>query len=188
MSDVFSHINVLFGLITGFGISEVFSAWGRMIRQRDEIKFYWLHFLWMLITFLLLLQFWWGTWEYRNIEAWSFPHVLLELAALLGPVLALFVLIPDIGDQEDRDMHRHYWHNKRWFFLLGAATLVLLTVENLLVLNVPLLHEENYIRAGILALTLLLAFSEREWLHIAVSLAVVALFVLFMLLTLTVVA
>ena len=103
--DRFEHLSVLISIVIGIGLSSMASAWGRMLRQRARVRLDGLRAFWSLFVVLLMVQFWWGFWEFRGIETWSFGGLLATVAEALVLVLAALVLTPDdpVGQQP-------FWH------------------------------------------------------------------------------
>jgi hypothetical protein len=173
----FEYLSVLVSIVIALGISEIASSWGRLLRNRARVDFYWLHALWSLFTIVLMIQFWWGFWGFREVERWSF----LGLAAVVGEalvlVLAALVLLPDIDAASRLDLRSHYFEQSRLYFLLGALLIVQLGVVDHWVAGQPLLHPENAIRLPGAVLAAVAAASRNEKLHAGLAAAAALLLV-----------
>jgi hypothetical protein len=44
--NAFSYLSVLLSIIIGFGMTQVLTAMGRLIRHRAHVRFYWPSLLW----------------------------------------------------------------------------------------------------------------------------------------------
>lgn len=164
MTLSFSHIVVLFSLLVGFAVSEVISSWGQLIRLRDRVDTYWIHTGWMVLMLLLLIQLWWGVWDVRHVEEWGLLDMLLLLSEPMLLILAIFVFTPKVSEEDETDLEAFYWHNMRWFFLLGVGTLVVITVSNLTLDAAPVWGTENAVRgAAALLLTVLAVWRNRRF-------------------------
>ena len=92
----FEYLSVMVSIVIGLGLSEIGSGWARLLRNRTRVRFYPLHAFWSLFSVLLLVQLWWGFWEFRTVETWSFPGLLAVVAESLVLVFAGVVLIPEV--------------------------------------------------------------------------------------------
>jgi hypothetical protein len=117
---------------------------------------YWVHVGWTVLVFLGLIQIWWGTWQYREVEFESFFSLVALLAPPLTLSLALFVFQPTSSGDEAADLRVQYDANRKWFFPLIALVLVELCVVDWVVAGQPIVHAENGVRlAAMLAVSAL---------------------------------
>lgn len=175
----FEYVTVLSSIVIAFALSEILAGWGQLIRARHRVRVYWLHVAWMLILLLVLIQVWWGTWVYRDIEFEGFGALLLLLASPLTTVLAVFVFTPDLSERDFVDLRTHYYDNRVWFFPLAALVLLELIAVDAFVGKQPCLHVENAIRGAGIAMVLGLAASRSERVHRAALVVAFTLFVVF---------
>jgi hypothetical protein len=124
-----------------------------------------------------MVQFWWGFWEFRVVEAWSFPGLLAVVAESLVLVLAGMSLLPGTDLSGPLDLRAHYFANCRLFFTLGAILLVMLTAVDAFVGGQPFIHPENAVRLPATILVILAAIFPNERFHTAFTLLSLALFI-----------
>ncbi|MEN8161218.1 MAG: hypothetical protein ABFS41_14190 [Myxococcota bacterium] len=151
----FEYLSVLVSIVIALGISEVVSTWGRLLRNRARVRFYGLHAFWTLFVVVLMVQMWWGFWNFRTVESWTFLALLGVVIECIVMVLSALVLLPTVEAREPIDLRQHYFAQCRLFFLLGCLLVLQLTTLDLFVLGQPLFHVENAIRlsgAGVAAL------------------------------------
>lgn len=175
----FEYLSVLISIVIGLGLSEVVTNWGRILRRRRRVGFYWLHGLWSVFTVVFMVQFWWGFWNFRTVDAWTFAGLGAVVSEALVMVLAALVLVPDEVPSAGLDLRHHYYEHSRLFFCLAAALLVQLAVVDSVVSDQRFLHVENAIRGAGLVVVAVAAFSESERVHAAVGVAGVTLFAWF---------
>ena len=175
----FEYLSVLISLVIALGISDSVSTWGRLLRVRERVHFYWLNIFWTIFVVIMMVQFWWGFWEFRVVEAWSLPGLLAVVAESLVLVLAGMSLLPDPDLSGAIDLRTHYFANCRLFFTLGAILLLMLTVVDALVGGQPFVHPENAVRLPAVILVAMAAFFPNEKFHMAFTLLSVALFIVF---------
>jgi hypothetical protein len=175
----FEYLSVLISIVIALGLSEVLSAWGRLLRHRARVRPYWVHGLWSLLIVLLMVEFWWGFWQFRVVAAWSFAGFLAVLAESLVMVLAALVITPGDFAEGDLDLRTHFYENARLFFVLGAVLLVQLAVVDAVVGGQPFVHVENAFRAAGLGVLVWAALSRSERVHGALALAALGLLLVF---------
>ena len=166
--DRFEYLSVLVSIVIALGMSEVVSGWGRLLRQRADVRFSLLHASWSLFSLALMAQFWWGFWNYRVIEDWTFGALLLVLAIPFSIVLAAQVITPSEGVVRGLDLREYFLGNRRLFFGTAASLLLLLGLADGAVAKQPVLHVENAIRLAGLAIVALAAKSANLQLHLAI--------------------
>jgi len=173
----FEYLSVLMSIVIAFAMSEALSGWGQMIRLRDRVRPYPLHVGWSVLSVLLMVQWWWGFWQYREIADLGFFGFLAVLSEPITLVLLSFVLTPHPGELGGRDLRAEYFRNRAWIFGLAALLLIELMVVDALVGLQPFWHPENAVRGAGLAIAAALALSENERLHAgALALAYALLF------------
>jgi hypothetical protein len=175
----FEYLSVLLSIVIALGISEIVSSWGALLRHRREVRFYWVHTLWTVLVVLLMVQMWWGFWNYRTVEAWSFVALVAVVAEALVMVLAGLVLTAQPGRGEELDLRRHYYEQSRVFFGLGFVLLLQLAVVDATVGEQPFLHPENAVRGLGLGVAAWGAWSRSERAHEALAVAAAALIAAF---------
>jgi hypothetical protein len=161
----FEYVSVLVSILIAFGISEILSGWGHLIRTRHAVRFYWLHAAWSVFLLLLLVQFWSGMWEYRSRADWSYFAMLAVLLDALPLIAVAVLLTPGSREEGDLDLREYYFRMRPWVFGLGAFTMLQLAVVDASIGGQPLLHPENAVRGAGAAVALTLALSRSERVH-----------------------
>ena len=90
----FEYLSVLISILIGLGITNTGISWGHLLPARRRVRFYWLHGFWTLFVVMLLIQFWWGFWNFRLVEDWTVFKLLIMAAQVLALALAAFILAP----------------------------------------------------------------------------------------------
>lgn len=174
----FEYITVLQSIVVAFALSEVLSTWGGLVRNRRRVRMDRVYVGWSVLVFLALIQLWWGTWQYREVEFTSFFSLLLLLAAPLTLAFAVFIFQPDPSGDAPVDLRALYETSRRWFFPLLALVLIELCAVDWVVAGQPVVHVENLLRLiGVLSV-LMLAVVGNFRVH---QLALPILFLLFLL-------
>ncbi len=177
----FEYLSVLISIILALGISECLARWARLLRHRDVVAFYWVHSAFTLITVLVLVELWWGFWQFVIVEQWSFFGLVAVVAEYAALVVAILVITPS-GDEVSNgiDLRAFYYAHARLFFSIAAVAFLALIAVDVLIGGQPLWHPENAIRPAAALLCAALAYWRHvERLHAGAVLVGTALFVAF---------
>lgn len=178
----FEYVSVLVSIVIALGVTEVTIAWGRLIQHRDRVRFSWLHGFWSAFSLFLMIQLWWGFWNFRTVESWSLLALLAVVTEAIALVLCALVLVPrSFDDAAACDMGALYRRNARPFFLIAAWLITQFTLVDVQVLGMPLLHPENAMRVPGVALALVAGLSDDPRVHTAAPIVALALLAGFLL-------
>lgn len=161
--SIFEFLMVLVSLIVGLGVAELLTGVAGIIRDRDTVKTYWVHSLFIVIVFLALLQQWWEIWGVRDLPLWTFPGLLMMLGAPVGLFLIANLLFPDpIKGADFRDF---YYQRMKPVLWIGVATVLLSVTFRPLVLGTDLIALDNVSSLLIMVVFASLAFTQKSWFH-----------------------
>lgn len=125
----FDYISVVLSVVIGLGLSHLLTGAVNLIQDRERVRFYWVHSVWVVLTFVGIVFLWWSIWRLRMLQNWNFVAFLL---LLLEPVLmfvAAAFLIPRPSDKRI-DLREHYYKSRRGIFGAYALFAALLIVQN----------------------------------------------------------
>ena len=176
----FEYISVLISILIGLGITNTGVSWGHLLRARRRVRFYWLHGFWTLFIVVLLIQFWWGFWNFRLVEDWTVWKLIIMAAQFTGLALAAFILAPESPGPEGLDLKAYYYEHNRVFFIFGALAFVMSTITDFAIGGQPFLHAENLFRLPGVAVASLAAWSKNEKLHTGIAVLAIILFLGFL--------
>ena len=133
MNDAFNYIAVLVSIVLGLAVTRVLSQLSEAIQAHARQRNYWVHTLWLVNAFSMLLLNWWVFYRWRTAPQWTF---FLFLWVTLGPTLlylACSVLAPGELEQSGSQNWRNYYYaNRRGFFFIVAAFFALDIIDTLL--------------------------------------------------------
>lgn len=132
----FEFNTVLVSIVLAFAISEILTAWGRLIRYRARISSPGLYILassWLLAT---IVVHWFGLWAYQQAPFDRVFDSLLILLPALVIALVCFIWVPDVSADESFDVEAHYFDAGRWAYPLIALFILLGGAADLLVSEV----------------------------------------------------
>ncbi|MCG8413066.1 MAG: hypothetical protein MI746_02505 [Pseudomonadales bacterium] len=167
----FEYVSVLVSIVLALGMGEIMICWARMIQQRERIQFSALHLFWSVFIMLLMVQFWWGFWQFSVITDWSMfdlIHILVETAAL---VIGALIMLPGRQIPADLDLEEFYFKHHRVFFGLAMVMVSSLITADIFILQIPIADPENIIRATALILLIPPLVSDNRKLHYSLGLA-----------------
>lgn len=124
----FEYLSVLVSIILGLALTQLLSGAARLIQIRRRVRPHATTLCWMLILFLVDTQIWWAAFERRDIVEWNFFLFLLYLVMPIVAFLLSYLVLPELGDEDEIDLATNFDGNRPWFFgllaLVPAASLV----------------------------------------------------------------
>ena len=163
----FEFNTVLVSIVLAFAISEILTAWGRLIRNRDRVRSPALFVLGSSWVLLAIVVHWFGLWAYQQAPFDRILETVLVLLPALVIALVCFVWVPDIPTSGPLDLERHYFESGRWSFPLIGLFLFLGALADVSVPNVAF-ASPFAVLAGWATLFVALRFSDRRGFHVAV--------------------
>src|SRR5882724_6440083 len=93
--DAFGHIKSVIAIILGLSIAKLLQGAVKFIQHPGRNRPYWVHLLWALYIFILLVHFWW--WEYglRALSQWLFQEYLFIIVFITLYFVLCALLFPD---------------------------------------------------------------------------------------------
>jgi hypothetical protein len=178
----FDYVSVIISVVIGLGLSHLLTGFVELVKARRRIRFYWIHLLWVGLTFMGHVFLWWSLWNLRGLQVWNFFSFLL---LLLQPVLLFVVaafLIPELNPEEPLDLRDYFYENHSAIFGAGTAFTVLMLVRNVLPVGGRLLTPANYLLALALVLLVVSAITKNARYHAAVGILFALWFLTFIIL------
>ena len=148
---------IVVSIILALGVTQLLAGVVRLLRS--ELKPYWIHELWVLNVFLMLLQYCWSLFDLEAQSDWVF----VELVGLLTPPILLYLvaslLFPARGDETD--LTGFYYAHRRPVFGLLALLLVFYSAQGWLQ-SEPLRFTDLFRALGIATYAALAATGRRS--------------------------
>jgi hypothetical protein len=177
--DEFNYLAVLISIILGLGIAQLLSGFGRWIEQRSSFRAYGPAMAWTAMLLLIHIQGWWSMFGMRHHANWTFIQFCIVLLQPITLFLLATLVLPGANAPE-LDLRSNYFAQRRWFFGLLMALLVVSVVKDL-ALNGELPDPANLAFHGLLFATSLVAIAtENEAFHrflAYTSLAMIAVYI-----------
>jgi hypothetical protein len=87
----------LLSIIVGLGLADLARSVRNLVRPRQPVRWHWLPLAWVIITFLMVANFWWGYYDGLQLDVWRNYFAFL---LLLGEVMSLYLVcafaLPDL--------------------------------------------------------------------------------------------
>jgi hypothetical protein len=114
--DAFSYLSVLLSVIIGLGIGQLLTSFGRLIRHRDAVHYYWPPLLWAGVLLLIFIQSWWAMFVLRHYTDWTFLAFTIVLLQTIALYMMAAVVLPETVEEAGVDLRVHYEKHRRWVF------------------------------------------------------------------------
>ncbi|HSJ30753.1 MAG TPA: hypothetical protein VK933_04920 [Longimicrobiales bacterium] len=128
--DQFEYLSVLISIILGLGITQLLTGFGRWLEQRATFKAYGPAIGWAAFLLIVHVQTWWSMFGLRHWPDWNFLQFALVL--LQPSILFLMAILAFPGPNSSDDLRANYFVQRRWFFGLLMALLVVSVLKDLI--------------------------------------------------------
>lgn len=168
--DAFSYLSVLLSIIIGLAITQILQGFRARMLSHARVRRYWPGQLWAATLLIMATQTWWAMFGLRDRRDWQFDDFMVLLAQTVVLYLIAGLVFPEFPDEKAVDLRAHYFAQRRRFFGLLIAA-VLLSIARDLILNHALPDRGNLaFHAVYLLIGIAGVLSAREWLHKAIAL------------------
>jgi hypothetical protein len=160
-------------IVLAFALSEILTAWGRLIRHRRHVSISWPYALVSVWLALAIILHWGGLWSYLEVHPDRPFYLVVLLLPSLVIALACHILTPELEGEQPVRLEEHYFGVSRWVLPLCGSHMMLATASDLLMPGVtdvgfPVLF------VVIAAAFVGLAFTKSRSLHVGVLSAILA--------------
>lgn len=160
---LFEFLMVLLSIIVGLGLAEILTGFGRILREGRQRELSWVHSTLATAVFFGLLQTFWESWGLRDIEAWTFPAMLLMLASPILLLTIAHILFPT--ENRYANLDEYYFENPRLPWRLATLTVISGILFRPLAFGMPLFVPDNLSAIPTILICLLLATTSKRIVH-----------------------
>jgi hypothetical protein len=160
---LFEFLMVLLSVVIGLGLTEILTGWANLLRDREGIRFFWIHLLFQLGVFFALLQQWWEFWEMEGMDQISFLGVLAVLASPIVLFLIAHLLFPT--QAKGADLEEYYFRQAPLLWGLVIVGTLVGTFFRPMVFGYPVFHLANISGIPMIALCIVLVASRDRRVH-----------------------
>lgn len=133
MNDAFNYVAVLVSIVVGLAVTRVLSQISEVIQAGSRQKTYWIHTVWLINAFSMLMLNWWVFYRWRTAPEWTF---FLFVWVTLAPTLLYLgcsVIAPgELDETPAANWREYYYANRRGFFFIIAPIWPLDIIDTLL--------------------------------------------------------
>lgn len=160
---LFEFLMILLSVVIGLALSELLTGLAQLLRNRDTVKFYWMHSLFQLGVFMALLQQWWESWHWADVETLELGTVLLQL---FQPVV-LFLIAHLLTPQEAAgiSLKKYYFKQAPVLWALVALGTIVGTIVAPLIRGDAIFELGNVSGTPLILISGTLIVSKREIVH-----------------------
>ena len=130
MISAFEYVTVFISIILGLGVTQIVTGIADLVHQKEKVKLYWPHLVWVLLVLILHVQEWYITFELRTFKAWRLPVFLFVLLYPIVLFITARLLFPFGLNDDSIDLKEFYYKNYRKIFLFGAVLAFLSILDN----------------------------------------------------------
>jgi len=168
---VFEFVMVLVSIIIGLGVAQMLDGILRVLRAGRPYRIYWVHAVWLALTFFEMIWHWAYRWTYyRGQLEWT----VFELLFFLLPTVLLFLASGLLFPQtEGVPLREHYYQLRQPFFGVFVSLMLVYSMEGWWVLDeAGFGGRGDIIRLSIIAFSAPLMITRRPRVHAVCSVAV----------------
>jgi hypothetical protein len=129
--DAFGYLSVLLSIILGLAITQLLQGLRGLLIARRAVIFYLPPVVWTGLLLLMAVQSWWSMYGMYRRTTWTFGQFGLVLLQTIVLYMLAALVLPDLDASESRDLKRHYFDQRRWFFGLGTLLLIVSVAKDL---------------------------------------------------------
>lgn len=181
MNDSFNYLRVVLSIVVGLGLTTALNALAKIIKYRQYIRVYWVGVLWEVGILLMLLQHWFGLWNFQTSQGWTYPKFLLLLLPSISLYVTSHLAFPEIREGKQYDLEKVYYRNRKYFFGAAMTYFVFDGLSSTLILNEGWIELDNGFRLLGLLIVFLCARSDNRTVHAVVALIALAALIIFIL-------
>lgn len=172
--SLFEFLMVLVSLIIGLGLAELLSGVAKILKNKEEVRLYWVHSLFIAIIFLALLQTWWEIWGVRETPSWTFIGLVIMLGGPIGLFLISHLVFPD--ELVGADLEAFYYEKIDSVFWVGVLTVLASMLFRPIVMGTDLFIMKNASSFLLIAIFIALANTKNRVFHGCMVVLVLAAF------------
>lgn len=117
---MFDYAMILASIVIGLAITHLIQGVAGMIQERDSIRIWWVHLLWVLYMLINALAWWWFEYGLHSVVQWTFQMYLFVMLYAFGVYFASALLFP--RESSSAIAYDDYFiSNRRWFLGLQIA-------------------------------------------------------------------
>jgi hypothetical protein len=136
----FEYVIVLISIILGLGITTILTGIAELIKQTGFKGMYIPYLIWIVLIFVLHIQDWWVSYQWKSIQVWELPMFLLIILYPINLYILAHLLFPTALSTSFNSKEFYLEHYPRLF--ISAIMLgILSTFQNIILEGLPYLTQ-----------------------------------------------
>jgi hypothetical protein len=136
----FEYVIVLISVILGLGITTILTGVAELIKHTKPITLFTPYIIWIILIFVLHIQDWWVSYQYKRVEVWTLQSFLLVMMYPINLYILAHLLFPGSLSKEFSSKEFYLEHYPRLF--IGAIILVIISViHNVVIDDLPIVSQ-----------------------------------------------
>ncbi|MDF7775224.1 hypothetical protein P1X14_08200 [Sphingomonas sp. AOB5] len=176
---IFEYFMVLLSVMLSLALAQLVTGAGELIRARGLVRWSFGYALWLVIGFLLVLDWRTSLWLVRGVGQWRLVTLVFMLLQASTIYLYVLWLVPKGAGDSEIDLRDYLVTNRRLFLTAFGIYCVLGWITNVMILPPEAMMDlANYATLGpALALTVLAWVTSNRWVHRLVPVAVLGMMI-----------
>ncbi|GHN03185.1 hypothetical protein WSM22_46740 [Cytophagales bacterium WSM2-2] len=165
MINAFEYVTVFISIILGLGVTQILTGIADLVHQKERVKVYWPHTVWVLLALILHVQEWWVIFELRTFERWRLPTFLFIMLYPTVLFILARLLFPFGYSEGAIDLKEFYYKNYRKIFLFVSILAMLSILDNLIMRQYVI---EDLVGPSVVFISfssVALIKSKKQWVH-----------------------
>ena len=126
--SLFEFIVGMISVILALALAQLFAGFGELIQNRERVKFYLPHSVWVANIFLLMFLHWWSLWAFKDLS-WNFAMFFFSLLTPSLFFLSATIISPRGHRAETIDLEDHFNKIRKLFFSIMIATVAFASMD-----------------------------------------------------------
>ena len=133
VNDAFNYVAVLVSIVVGLAVTRVLSQISEVIQAGNRPQTYWIHTVWLVNAFSMLMLNWWVFYRWHTTPEWTFYlFVWVTLAPTLFYLASSVIAPGELAQTGSANWRDYYYDNRRGFFFILASIWPLDIIDTLL--------------------------------------------------------
>ena len=162
---IFEYLMVMTSVILALALAQLLRGATEILTNPNR---YWVHSIWVLTIIVMVIQLWWGYWDFSKFENWTFVSFLYVLSIPIVVFVAAYLLIP-ANRSADSDWRDHFFAVRQSFFLSLIVLASLSITLSWALLGASLLHPYRIYQSILLIAVIVGLVSKQPRVHGALA-------------------
>lgn len=161
----FEFVTVMISVILALALGQLLNVVSVLAKERRRVIPFVPHTLWLISLALIIINHWWGQWDFRGID-WNYAYFVY---ALLAPTLLFFavaLLNPGRASGNEINLPQQFFEIRPLFMKIILALGFVVWFDGAILSNQEAFNLIGFVHVPIIAAALLGLFSERLIVHI----------------------